>query len=127
MLKLFGRSQEQWRRTTLESLSGEEHDLKIVIRNFPCLADRCNTKYKYAYPDFGYEFIEELFKGLGEVGNVGQVLRAGRKQQATLRLRDLPPFDVELSGRPPTDKHTFYAELPDAVIAAFQSVGMRRA
>ena len=124
MGSLFTR--REWKHTTLRELEGEEGNLRVVMRNFPCLVDIAGGAKTYAYRGFGSEFIEELSsRQIGSFDEVRRILDAGVKHRVLVTLRGHGPIEVEISGRAPATSRSFYSDVAEAIATAFRSAGVR--
>ena len=120
MLGLFKR--RHWKSEVIPELVGAYDGLTVVLRNFPCRVDLSDGTRKCPYPDFGAGFIYELTeRQLGEFEQLRQILATGAEKTAYVRLRDLVPIEVRISGRAATRRDQFYSDLADALIVAFES------
>ena len=120
MLSFFKR--REWKPEIVPELKGVYDGLNVVLHNFPCLVDASDGKRKYAYSDFGREFLAELAdRQLGDFEHVRQVLSAGAGKTAYVRLRDLDAIEVQVTGHVSPRREQFYSDLADALIAAFDA------
>lgn len=119
MFDLFKR--KNWQPEVLPEIKGTSNGLSVTLRNFPCRLDASSNTRTYRYSDFGTEFLSEINdRQLGEFKDIYPILTAGAVKTVLVRLRDLPPIEVSLSGRPDERKQQFYSDLADALIDAFE-------
>ena len=124
MLSLFKR--RNWKPDVVPELRGSHDGLNVVVRNLPCLLDPSDGKRKYPYSDFGAEFLGELTDGqLRDFEHIHQVLSSGGGKTVAVTLRDHSPIEVAISGRASEHRKTFYSDLADALISAFESHGIK--
>lgn len=124
MFRFFKR--RDWKPELMPELKGSHNGLHVTLRNFSCLGDASDGRRKFAYPDFGSEFLAELAdRQLGDFDHVHQALSADAGKTVYVRLRDLPAIEVQLTGRAASRRREFYSDLADALIAAFDSCRIR--
>jgi hypothetical protein len=115
----------RWYEEILPAMVGSYSGLTVELAGVPCRTDEESREHRYRYSDFGFEFIEELHRQLGEFSTVRQALQANRSMSATVHVRDLPPISVRLSGAPPKSKKAYFSDLADALIDAFEKHGLK--
>jgi hypothetical protein len=124
MLNYFKR--REWKPQTMPELKGACNGLYVTLHNFPCLIDASDGKRKYAYANFGPEFLAELTdRQLSDFEHVRQVLSAGAGMTVQVRLRELGAIEVQVSGHVSARRGQFYCDLADALIAAFEAHGIK--
>jgi len=123
MFGLFDR--REWRPETLTELRGSYQQRKVRIRNVPCLHDAKSGRRKYAYSDFGNDFLMGLHEQLGDFELLCTKLRTGAPAQAFVKVSSYSPIMVELTGTSNSSRRQFDSDLADALIEAFKSVGLR--
>ena len=111
----------EWKAETLAELRGAYQNLKVTIRNVPCLHDAKSGDRKYAYADFGYDFLMKLHEQLGDFQLLRAKLKTGASVQTFVRLPSYPPITVELVGTPSDSHREFDSDLADALIKAFEN------
>ena len=123
MFGLFER--REWNPETLPELRGSYGLLKVTVRNLPCLYDAKSETRKYAYPNFGNDFLLALHEQLGDFDLLCAKLKAGASAQAFVTLSSYSPIVVELTGTPNSSRRQFDSDLADALIEAFKSAKLR--
>jgi len=119
MFSVFKR--KEWPIESISELSGSYNGLHVSLRNFSCQRDPVSGTRRYAYQDFGFEFITELSdRQLGNYSQVAQTLNSGSSVVVWVSLQDLPPIEVTIHGHTYQQK-AFYSDIADALISAFGS------
>lgn len=114
-----------WKPQVIGDLRGTSNGISVLLRNFPCRVEEADGSRTYAYDDFGAEFLQELSdRQLGDFDLVNRTISAGAEKSVYVKLRDLSPFEVRVSGRIAGKRDQFYSDLADALIAAFKSQSM---
>src|SRR3546814_19069118 len=104
-----------WKPAIATELKGAHDGLSVTLRNFPYLAHDSDGKRKYAYRDFGFEFITELTEHqLVDFAHVRHVLLAGGTKTVHIRLRNLAVIEVGVAGRASPSELQFHSDLADA-------------
>lgn len=111
----------EWRPQTIPSVRGSFAGLTLELLDFPCQVDRRSGARRYAYDDFGAEFIEALHRALGDVDGLRQAIAASGVVERSITLRQLLPIAVRLSGRVTDSRRQFESDIADAAMAAFKS------
>lgn len=137
--------------TTAPRIEGVHADTKAVFEGFPYRACPQGHRSEFAYPDFGSELIDLVFKGIptwrteGILGrralcrSCGGLLDASRQEPATfpipLNLRNEFRFQLEITAPGvrcpacglcqvgPHDR-VFTSEVAEALTAAIKQVGL---
>jgi len=122
MFGLFKRM--EWESAILPQMKGVYGGIHVVISNLPYRLDRLRGKRTYAYPDFGAEFIDQLHSKLGDFEQLRRALAVSGSKTVFIELRELPEFQVEITGSISEKKRQFYSDIADALIEAFQSQGI---
>lgn len=119
-------SSRRYRQTTLPQIRGEDHGIQILISNFPVRvsADLPEKRIEY-YPDFNLRFLDAIWKAIGDFDGFLARTLAG-PVSLDVKVKDAPAFRCEISLRERRSKRQFTAELPDALIRAFESANIRR-
>ena len=123
MCGLFER--REWKPETLPELRGSYGQLKVTVRNIPCLYHAKSGRRKYAYSAFGNDFLMALHEQLGDVDLLCAQLKTGASSQAFVTLSSYSPIVVELAGAPNSSRRQFDSDLADALIEAFKSAKLR--
>ena len=123
MLGFFQR--REWNPETLPELRGTYERLKVTVRNLPCLHDAKSETRRYAYPNFGSDFLLALHEQIGDFDLFCAKLNAGASAQAFVTLSSYSPIVVELAGTPNSSRRQFDSDLADALIDAFRSAKLR--
>lgn len=123
MLGLFKR--REWVPEPLAELHGSYEHLNVTVRNLPCRRDAKSGTRKYAYSDFGNDFLMALHEQLGDFERLCAKLKAGASVHAFIKLPSYSPIVVEVSGTPGSSRRQFDSDLSDALIAAFKSVQLK--
>ena len=123
MLGLFKR--RKWTPETVAELRGSYRDLNVTIRNFPCLREEGAEDRKYAYSNFGFEFLHKLHEQLGDLDALGARLKTGAPAHALLTLSSFPLISVEFRGTPDPSRRQFESDIADALLEAFKSIRLR--
>lgn len=123
MFDLFKR--KQWQPDLVSEMKGTYEGLSVTVRNFSCLKDAASEARTYRYSNFGCEFIDGVHKNLGSYEELRNILRSGAGKTIIVNLPSLPAIQVSLSGLAPDSKRVFDSNLADALIAAFESEGIK--
>lgn len=124
MFGIFKR--RNWKPQVIGDLSGTSNGISVLLRNFPCRVDDADGSRTYAYGDFGSEFLQELSDHqLGDFDLVNRTISSGAEKSVYVKLRDLAPFEVRVSGRITGKRDQFYSDLADALIEAFRSQSIK--
>jgi len=124
MFGLF--KKREWVQEVLPEMQGSVGNLHVRVKLFPCRLDSKTGERTYAYDDFGVEFINELSdRQLSNFEQVCQTLAFGTSKTVSIKLRDLPSFEVELKGKISSSSRQFYSDLADALIEAFKTKGIK--
>ena len=97
-----------------------------MIRDFPVRVseDFPEKRIEY-YPDFNPRLLDAIWKAIGDFD--GFVTRAlAGPVSLDVSVKDAPAFRCEISLNERRSKRQFTAELPDALIRAFDSANIRR-
>jgi hypothetical protein len=123
VLGIFKR--RKWIPDVIPEMTGAYRNLKVVVRGMPCLKDEQGTTRKYAYYDFGAEFINELHTKLGRPDMLATQLNTGAPVHAMVVLKTYAPISVELRGKPDPKVDQFVSDIADVLIEAFKSADLR--
>jgi hypothetical protein len=123
MFGLFKR--KDWQPDVIPLMTGAHDGLSVTVRNFPCLRDSATGSRTYRYPNFGSEFINGVAKELGDYQELRNVLDAKAGKTVVVVLPKLPAIEVSLMGSPSTSSRQLDSNLADAMIAAFESQGLK--
>lgn len=123
MFGLFER--REWKPETLTEVRGSFHQLAVTVHNVPCLFDAMSGRRKYAYSEFGNDFLKGLHEQLGNFDLLCAKLRAGISAHAYVKVSFYPLIQVDLVGTPDGSRRQFDSDLADTLIEAFKSVGLR--
>jgi hypothetical protein len=119
MFSFFKR--KEWPIESISELSGSYNGLHVSLRNFSCQREPNSGARRFAYQDFGFEFITELSeRQLGNYSDVAQTLNSGGSIVVPVALRGLPPIEVTIQGHA-DKKRAFYSDIADALLSAFGS------
>lgn len=120
ILNFFKR--RQWRAEVIGEMTGSFVKVVVRVRNLPCLFEASSGKHRYHYKDFGSEFIEELTeRQLPGFEELVRILNAGAAANALVRLRELGPIEVQVTGKITVSSREFYSDLADALVEAFKT------
>ena len=119
MFELFKR--RTWVPETVPELRGVYGDVEVTIRSIPCLRDRDGGSRKYAYRDFGHQFLEQLHEQLGSADTLATRLNMGTVAKVSVKLQSHEPIWVELRGKADRNISQFQSDIADALIEAFKS------
>lgn len=115
-----------WKPQVIGDLRGTSNGISVLLRNFPCRVDEADGSRTYAYDDFGAEFLQVLSgRQLGNFDLVDSTISSGAEKSVDVKLRDLSPFEVRVSGRTTGKRDQFYSDLADALIEAFRSQSIK--
>ena len=123
MLGLF--KKKSWQHEVLDELRGNEGALFVRLTTVPCLRDATSGQRKYAWPDFGHDFLLALYDAVGGVESAYNRLSAGSSIAAFIRLKQGPAIGVDIHGKPGGSVRRFESDIADALIDAFGSKGIR--
>ena len=118
MFGLFKR--RTWAPETVPELHGVCRGVEVTIRTFPCLRDVEGAGRKYAYRDFGHQFLEQLHEQLGSADALATRLNMGTVAKASVKLQSYGPISVELRGKADRNIGQFQSDIADALIEAFK-------
>jgi hypothetical protein len=111
----------EWEQEILPELRGTNGTLKVVLYNLPCLRDPTDGTRKFLFHDFGSQLLENLCADhLADIEHVRRLLSTGAKT-VYVRLRDLPPVVVNLTGQVAQDPEQFCSDLADCLVVAFRA------
>ena len=111
----------EWEPEIVPEVRGTNGRLEVVINDLPCLRDRMNGIRKFPFNDFGKELLENLCSDqLADIEHVRRLLSTGEKM-VRVRLHDLPPFDLHLTGQVSQDPERFCSDLADCLANAFRA------
>jgi hypothetical protein len=85
MFGLFKRG--SWIPESVAELRGTYRDLHVRVRNMPCLREEKGSRLKYPYPNFGYEFLNQLHDQFGRVDTLATRLKMGTAANAIAAVR----------------------------------------
>ncbi len=113
----------------LPEIRGEAHGIRVLLQNYPVReADDGSRKKIEAFPDFNVALLDAISKEITDYDHF--VAQAGVSPvQFYLKIMDCSPIlcKIEVAGtRLTKGKKQFWAELPDALIDAFERAGFRR-
>ena len=123
MFSLFKR--RDWKPELIPELQGSYAGLIVRIRNFPCLVDPADGSRRVRYRDFGGEFLAALTALLGDIHHLRADLSGGGTRTVQVRIRELAPIEIRLTGQPPSTVRAFHSDLADALVAALESKGTK--
>ena len=123
MLGLF--KKRSWQHEAVDELRGSEGSLSIILTNVSCLRDSASGDRKYAWPDFGHDFLFALYEDIGGGNQAHARLGLGSSIVTSVRLKQGPAIGVEISGKPSGNVRSFESDIADAIINAFASGGIR--
>ncbi|MBQ3301569.1 MAG: hypothetical protein IJH04_05450 [Eggerthellaceae bacterium] len=112
-----------WEPEVIREIQGAARGLTVRLKNFPCLRDKYTGDRKRISKDFGNEFLEAFHLAIGGAKQAHLRLAGGAKIVSTVRMRQLPAIDFELSGKPDENLTTFNSDIADVLIDAFKSIG----
>jgi hypothetical protein len=91
------------------------------MNNVPCLRDRADGRRKFVFHDFGAELLQKLCaEKFADIDHVRRLLSTGEKA-VSVRVRNLPPLEVHLTGQVALDPRRFRADLADCLVDAFRA------
>jgi hypothetical protein len=116
----------QYKQTTVAEIRGEDHGIRILIRDFPIRVseDLPERRIEY-YPDFNPRFIDAIWNAIGDFDSfIAQALAGG--VSLDISVKDAPVFRCEINIDESRTKRQFRGEMPDALIKALASANIRR-
>lgn len=123
MFGLFKR--KEWQPEVVAEMKGSHDGLSVTVRNFPCLRDAKSGSRTYRTPNFGSDFIHGLTKELGDYKDLRNLLGGGAGKTVIVTLPNLQAIHVSLFGSAPSSDRQLDSNLADALIAAFESQGIK--
>jgi hypothetical protein len=116
----------KYRQTTLPQIRGEDHGIQVLIRDFPVrVSEDLPAKRIEYYVDFNLRLLDAIWKAIGDFD--GFVTRAlAGPVSLDISVKDAPAFRCEITLKEGRSKRQFTAELPDALIRAFESASIGR-
>ncbi|MDR0672833.1 MAG: hypothetical protein LBF93_04045 [Zoogloeaceae bacterium] len=114
-----------WKPEVLPELTGKKSHLIVRLTNLPCLRDELTGDRKYAFSDFGHDILMTLHEAIGGMQHAHSRLVAGSTIITLVRLSQQPSIGVEISGRPNNSVRVFESDIADALINAFETVGLK--
>ena len=123
MFGLF--KQRSWQHEVLDELRGSEGNLSVRLTAVPCLRDALSGDRKYAWRNFGHDFLMALPDAVGGARYAHDLLSSGSPVVASVRLEQGPAIGVELSGKPSGGVGALESDIADALISAFGSKGLK--
>jgi hypothetical protein len=122
---LSWRKKRSWKPEILPELTGQEGQLIVRLTDVPCLRDEMTGDRKYAFSDFGHNFLIALHDAIGGAQPAHYRLLAGSTIKTLVRLPQRQAIRVEMSGRPNSSVRVFESDIADALISAFETAGLR--
>ena len=123
MFDLFRK--RSWQYEVLDELRGSEDNLSVRLTHVPCLHDITSDKRKFAWPDFGYDFLLALHDAIGGAKHARACLNTDSSIVVSVQLKQGAAIGVEISGKPRNRIRDFESDIADALISAFGSSGIR--
>jgi hypothetical protein len=113
-------------KASVPEIRGEDHGIQIVLRDFPVRVseDAPEKRIEY-YTDFNPRLIDAIWKAIGNFDDFVTQAIAG-PVCLDVTVKDAPAFRCEIRLSERRSKRDFIAEMPDALIKAFQSADIRR-
>jgi len=110
---------KQYQNIFLPYLEGEDHGIKVSFKNFLVRESEDLEKNRIEYfPDFNTFLIESIWK---EITDFEIFIAKARIEPVllTLKIRNCDPISLKILLNEDKTKRQFMAEMPDAIIKAF--------
>jgi hypothetical protein len=114
-----------WKPHVIADINGQLQEFKVKITNLPFLQDEGSAKKKFAYAEFGQEFLMQIHERIGGAELAHSRLQAGADVHAVVTLRSYPPITLTFSGKPNSSVRVFNSDIADILLNAFSSVGLQ--
>lgn len=119
-------AKKTYRQTTLPTIRGASRAIEIEFKDYPVrVSDGPPQKRLEYYPDFNVYLMDAVWSAIGDYSQF-----AARALLAPVLLpiivNDAPAFFCEIRLKCASTKREFSAEMPDAIIEAFNSNGIGR-
>jgi len=115
-------TKRSWVPEVVPETEGQLNGLSVRIHSLPCFRDELSGDRKYAYSDFGRQFISRLYDCFGTSDQARETLNAGKTIRCEILLKDCDPVAVHLSGKTDSTGRMFDSDIADLLIAAFESI-----
>lgn len=118
MFGLF--KKKKYRQEILPIVAGEAHGIKVTFRNYPIRIVEGEPDHRVEfYPDFNSRLIRAIWNEIKDFDDFMRRATVGFVSFSVV-VKDAPTFILEFQLHSNKSKREFTAEMPDAVINAFE-------
>lgn len=123
--KWFNRG--EWQDDRIEIANGSAGTVSVTLRNAPCRREVNKRTLRYIDPEFGHDLMVELARDhLADHQQVAAKLGCGEIVKVQFAKPEFREMELEIrASSVEQDSKQFLSEILDAIINAFESVGLK--